>query len=104
MPADDDAIGPGEMRRWLARIEDGLTDLGTKVENLPFVRTDVYETERDTLREDVAELKDSRTWLRRALAGGMIALVAGFGANFAYQVAQAAPNPAGSHITTGSHQ
>ena len=67
-----------------------------------YVHKDVYESERDGTRDDVAELKESRVWLRRSLAGGLIALIAGFGGNFAYQVAKASPSSATSHVTTGA--
>ena len=61
MPAaSDDEITPAEMRRWMGRLDRGLRDLTAKVDELPFVRSDVYTADKAAL---VAAIETSRQYV-----------------------------------------
>lgn len=90
---DTPELGPGEVARSLRRLEEGLAAVNAKLDNLNFVRTDVWHAEhaaineritavraeakkdRLDIRADVEELKNSNTWVWRAIMGGVITLV-----------------------------
>lgn len=84
---------PGEVARTLARLEAGLVELGTKIDNLSFVRADVWraehaalvaridtvrdeaERDRSEVRKDLAGTQENLRWLVRVLVGAMLAAV-----------------------------
>lgn len=55
-------------------LAEAIRELKGVVEKLrdELVRKDVYEVERDALRQDVAEIKDTMRWLSRALVTSLL--------------------------------
>lgn len=55
-------------------LASAVQELKQVIEKLrdDLVRKDVYEVERDALREDVSEIKDTMRWLSRALVTSLL--------------------------------
>jgi hypothetical protein len=90
MSAHDEAVTLGELGRRLTDVGGTLTDIKSKLENIPDWR-DVQRVE-DGLKENikhiagrVLELEDGRKWVSRQIGaallagfGGLVAAVVGF--------------------------
>lgn len=93
--AADDQIGPGEILRWLERLDKGQEGLSKKIDGLSFVRYDVWEqgnasmreridtveavvkAEVDEVRKDLGGTQSNLRWLGRLVAGIVIATLVG---------------------------
>lgn len=82
MPAAlDDELTPREMRHWMARLERTLNKLDGKVEQLPFVRVDVYEAEKLVIDAKIEDAADEARRVEARFEGfrGSLIRLAGWG-------------------------
>jgi len=79
---DAEAVTLGELGRRLAEVAGGVTDIRTKLENVPDWR-DVQRVEAGLLERiknvaaKVSELEDGRKWTSRQIGAALIAGVGG---------------------------
>ena len=57
-----------------SQLANAVRDLKSSIEKLrsELVRKDVYEVERDSVREDVKDIKDTLRWLSRTLVASLL--------------------------------
>lgn len=81
-----DELTPGEIGRWLKRLDDGQNELKALIQGLAFVRQDVWAVEKmaleddikagdQALRRDLDRTQDNLRWLARSVIAVLLTVV-----------------------------
>lgn len=102
--AAPDEVTLGEIYRALQEHKrdtaNGFKSVNARISGLNVVHKDTYEEARAADVARIGRLEESSQWARRAIIGGLIALLATMGGNVAYLVGHAAATPAPSQSVT----